>query len=252
LIKIDDIKLHTIFDNISCSSKSNCKSLWGFSSLIQTPNHTILFDTGSNGRVLLQNLKEKSLDISKVDTIFISHGHWDHIGGLDSIVEMNDNLNIFATKHLSNNFIRDYEKLSNGVTVVDDKITKIYDDIYSSGAIGETKEHSIIIDTDEGLVILFGCAHSGVGVVAKMAREYFGKDILLLLGGFHLSNKSDDEIFKLIDLLKECGTRYISPSHCTGDRAKELFNMHLKDVYIEGEVGLSIEFDKDGKLRVYF
>ena len=251
MLNIENIKLHTIFDNISCSSKSGCTSLWGFSSFIQTPKKSILFDTGSNGRVLLQNIKEKSLNIKDISTVFISHGHWDHIGGLDSIIEVNSNIDIFTTKHLSNNFIRDYNQLSNGVTVIDEQITKIAKDIYSSGAIGDTKEQSIILDTNHGLIIIFGCAHSGVGDVAKMASKHFDKNILLVLGGFHLANKSEDEIFTLIKILKESNTRYICPSHCTGERAKEIFSSHLKDIYIEGEVGLSIEFDKDGTLRSY-
>jgi 7,8-dihydropterin-6-yl-methyl-4-(beta-D-ribofuranosyl)aminobenzene 5'-phosphate synthase len=251
LLNIENIKLHTIFDNISCTPKSRCTSLWGFSLFIETPKKSILFDTGSNGRVLLQNIKEKNLNIKDINTIFISHGHWDHIGGLDSIVEENSNIDIFTTRHLSKNFIRDYNKLSNGVTVVDKQITKIADNIYSSGAIGDTKEQSIILDTNHGLIIIFGCAHSGVGEVSKIASKYFDKNILLLLGGFHLENKSDDEIFTLINTLNGCNTRYICPSHCTGDRAKEIFSSNLKDIYIEGEVGLSIEFDKDGILRFH-
>ena len=249
MLDLENIKLHTIFDNISCSSKSGCTSLWGFSLFIQTQKKSILFDTGSNGRVLLQNIKEKSLDVKDISTVFISHGHWDHIGGLDSIIEANNDIDIFTTKHLSNNFIKDYNKLSNGVTVIDDKITKIAKDLYSSGAIGETKEQSIILDTNHGLIIIFGCAHSGVGDVAKMASKHFDKNILLLLGGFHLANKDEDEIFTLINILNECDTRYICPSHCTGERAKEIFSSNLKDIYIEGEVGFSIEFDKDGTLR---
>ncbi|MCH9739957.1 MAG: MBL fold metallo-hydrolase [Epsilonproteobacteria bacterium] len=242
-MKSSNIKLNVIFDN-ECSC-SNLTSLWGFSCLVQTTNHTILFDTGSNGRVLLNNLKTQNLELNDVDTIFISHAHWDHIGGLDSVLELNPNVHIFVTSHVSKNLVRDLGTLSNGVTVVGDEPIKLLTNIHSTGAMGEASEQSLIIDTDEGLIIIAGCAHSGIEAIAKRAKETFNKNILLLLGGFHLHNKKDEQVLEVIANIQKLDTQYVCPSHCTGQRAKELFSEAFQKNYIDGGLGIEIEFDEE-------
>jgi len=242
-MELDNIRLSVIFDNECCSSQ--LKSLWGFSCFIETPNSNILFDTGSNGRVLLKNLEKKNLNISSIDNIFISHAHWDHIGGLDSILEINPDVNIFVTSHVSKNLVRDLNTLSSGVTIIGDTPTKILEDIYSTGAVGENNEQSIILDTNKGLIVIAGCAHGGIENILKRAVDFFNKPIFLALGGFHLHNKEDREVLKIIDTIQELDTKYVCPSHCTGDRARELFKERFKDNYIEGGVGIDISFNKD-------
>jgi len=242
-MKSSDIQLNTIFDNECCSS--NLTTLWGFSCLVQTPQHTILFDTGSNGRVLLKNLQAKSLELNKIDNIFISHAHWDHIGGLDSILELNSDVHIFVTSHVSKNLVRDLKTLSNGVTIIDDKPTEILTDIYSTGAMGDESEQSMVIDTEEGLIIIAGCAHGGIAEIAQQAQKNFNKKILLLLGGFHLHNKKDQKVLEIIDTIHQLETRYVCPSHCTGSRAKELFEKSFGDNFIDGGVGLEISFNQE-------
>jgi len=249
-MNIKEIEIYTVFNNINPNNNS-CKSLWGFSAIIKTNNKKILFDTGSNGRVLIENLKTIDINPLDIDTIFISHGHWDHIGGLDSIVELNNKIDLYVTKHLSKNFINDYKTLTRRVTTVEDSFYKISEDIYSTGPVGNAKEQSLIIDTNKGLIIVFGCAHSGTEIIAKMAQEHFKKDILLLLGGFHLSDKNEKEISNVIDLFKESGIKYISPSHCTGDLACSLFEKYMDDSYIRGGVGQKIKFEESGVLELF-
>lgn len=241
-MKSKDIKLSVIFDN-ECSCET-LTSLWGFSCLVQTPNNTILFDTGSNGRVLLKNMKSKKHDINKVDTIFISHAHWDHIGGLDSILDLNSNIDVFVTSHVSKNLIRDLKTLSNGVTVIGDEPTEILPHIYSTGAMGEASEQSFIINTDDGLIIIAGCAHSGIEAIVTRAKRIFKKEILLILGGFHLAHKQDSEVMDIIKHIKTIGTKYVCPSHCTGERAKQLFEESFGEFYIDGGVGVDLAFSK--------
>ena len=240
-MQTNTLKILVIFDNVCCNQQ--LASLWGFSCFIQTPEHTILFDTGSNGRLLLQNLSRKNLELSNVNNIFISHAHWDHIGGIDSVLELNPNVDIFVTSHLSKNLIRDLGTLSNGVTVIDEELTQILPNIYSTGGMGEQSEQSLIINTDEGLVIIAGCAHSGIEQIAKRAKEKLNKRILLLLGGFHLHNKKDSEVLKIINTIKQLDTKYVCPSHCTGERAIKLFKEAFKQNHINGGVGVEIGFD---------
>jgi 7,8-dihydropterin-6-yl-methyl-4-(beta-D-ribofuranosyl)aminobenzene 5'-phosphate synthase len=55
---------------------------WGFAALIEADGHTILFDTGARPNTVLKNAKELGINLSIVDTVVISHNHWDHTGGL--------------------------------------------------------------------------------------------------------------------------------------------------------------------------
>ncbi len=240
-MQTNTLQISVIFDNV-CGNQQ-LASLWGFSCVIQTPKHTILFDTGSNGRLLLQNLAKKNLELSNLNNIFISHAHWDHIGGIDSVLEVNPNVDIFVTSHLSKNLIRDLGTLSNSVTVIDNSLTEILPNIYSTGGMGDESEQSLIIDTDEGLLIIAGCAHSGIELIAKRAKEKLNKRILLLLGGFHLHNKEDNEVLKIINTIKQLDTKYVCPSHCTGERATKLFKEAFKQHHIDGGVGVEIGFD---------
>lgn len=241
-MKSNDIKLSIIFDNES--SCDTLTSLWGFSCFVQTPSNSILFDTGSNGRVLLQNMKSKNLNIKSIDTIFLSHAHWDHIGGVDSILELNPNIDIFVTSHISRNLIRDLNKLSNGVTVIGDEPTEILPSIYSTGAMGEASEHSFIINTDDGLIIIAGCAHSGIENIVTRANRIFDKEILIVIGGFHLASKEKSEIMDIINHLKKMKTKYVCPSHCTGERAKKLFKESFGELFIDGGVGIDLTFER--------
>jgi len=241
----NELKLHVVFDNESHDTTT--PSLWGFAAVIETPQATILFDTGSNGRVLLKNLHAQGVAVETIDTLFISHAHWDHIGGLDSILELNPTLDIYLTQHLSKNLIRDLKSLARSVTIIGDTPTQILPNIYSTGAMGEASEQSMIIQTKEGLVVIAGCAHSGIEAIVQRAQTHLNQSTLLLLGGFHLFDKTATEIQTIIQHLQALGTHYVAPSHCTGSPAKVLFANAFQTTYIDGGLGLSLTINQ-GKI----
>jgi len=65
------------------------KSGWGFSCLIEKIEKSILFDTGCSGPDLVYNMKQLNFSPKDVDILFLSHQHWDHIGGLFEVLELN-------------------------------------------------------------------------------------------------------------------------------------------------------------------
>ena len=97
------------------------------------------------------------------------------------------------------------------------------------------------MDAREGLIVITGCAHPNVADMAEQAQAYLGKNIYLLMGGFHLGGRSDAEIQAIIQRLKALGIRKVAPSHCTGDNAIRMFRDEWTGDFIEGGLGAIIE-----------
>ena len=74
------MKITIIYDNTS--SRPDLKADWGFSALVEVKGKKILFDTGTNGKILLSNMGKLEINPEEIEDIFISHLHWDHTGGL--------------------------------------------------------------------------------------------------------------------------------------------------------------------------
>jgi 7,8-dihydropterin-6-yl-methyl-4-(beta-D-ribofuranosyl)aminobenzene 5'-phosphate synthase len=96
---------------------------------------------------------------------------------------------------------------------------------------------------DKGLIVLSGCAHSGIVNTVEYAQQFTGIDrIYAVLGGFHLARASEDEIQKTIVYFKDLGVKYIVPSHCTGLLAISMFAQEMPDSFVEGVVGMRYIF----------
>lgn len=81
--------------------KPGLKHDFGFSTVVEYKGKTILFDAGTNARVLEQNIKALKIDLRKVDVAIVSHGHYDHIGGFDYLLSVNPKVKIY----LPNDFL---------------------------------------------------------------------------------------------------------------------------------------------------
>lgn len=225
-----------LFDNYA--KGNSCNSLWGFAAYLE--QYKLLFDTGSNGRVLLQNIQDQDIDVMEIEYLFITHDHWDHIGGIDSIVELNPNLTIYAPKTLSKNHIRDLKTLTKEVIVIGREPMHLFGELYSTGLLGEKDpEHSLIIGDTSSPMLLTGCGHYGISNIAKTANKIIGRRVKATIGGFHLLNASREAIITQIDTLKSMGVEYVMPTHCTGDLAIELFSEEFGEGFIEGGIGHS-------------
>ncbi len=211
-----------VFNNVPYNDELTTD--WGMSCFIKGTEKTILFDTGCNGKILLDNMEKLKIDPKEIDAIFLSHIHYDHVGGLWVILEKKSNVMLYIPKSSPTEFRKTIEEKNAKYTLVDKPI-EICEGIYSSGELGdiELKEQSLIIDTKRGLIIITGCAHPGIVNIARSAYKLHDKNIYLILGGFHLIEYSEEDIKNIIQELKKIGVRKVGPSHCTGDRAIELF-----------------------------
>ena len=211
------MKITIIFDNTAYDP--TLQASWGFSALIEINEKKILFDTGDNGNILLSNMKKLHIDPADIDEVFISHNHYDHIGGLSSFLSYKNDVTIYIPPSVRG--IHNVKKLIR----VDEPI-ELYENIYSTGELANI-EHSLIVKTDKGLVIIVGCSHPGIELILETAKQ-FGEPYALI-GGFHS--------FKKYDILEPL--TLICPTHCT-QHIKEIKKLY-PEKYIEGGAGKIIE-----------
>ena len=105
-------------------------------------------------------------------------------------------------------------------------------------------DQAIVINVrDKGLVIVPGCAHSGIVNTVNHAKEISGVDkVWAIIGGFHLISSTDEEIQRTIDEIKKVKPTMIVPSHCTGFKAINQFANQMPDEFVLGVVGTTYLF----------
>ena len=90
------MRIAALMENTAVSEEFVCSH--GLSLYIETRGHRILFDMGQDGR-FLENAKKLGIDIAGVDLAILSHGHYDHGGGLRAFLETNSQALIHIQKH---------------------------------------------------------------------------------------------------------------------------------------------------------
>ncbi|MCF7874039.1 MAG: MBL fold metallo-hydrolase [Candidatus Omnitrophica bacterium] len=229
-----------LFDKNAISP--NLKTGWGFSVFIDG----VLFDTGEDGDLLLSNLKAEGININSIEKIVISHDHWDHIGGLWSLLELKKDLKVYGCRGFSSQTKNKIKDL--GAEFVESSgFLQIKSNIYTTGEIFgfyksvDISEQSLVVKSKKGLVVVTGCSHPGVVKIVEKAKENFkDEDIHLVFGGFHLMNKEKREIKLIVQKLKDLGINYVGPTHCTGYEAQQFFRQVFKNKYISIKVGKTI------------
>lgn len=186
------MKLTILYDNETATNHVTAD--WGFSCLVETGGRTILFDTGARGNILLRNMAALGLNPKSVDEIFISHGHWDHTGGLPDFLRLNP-CGVYLPRSCQGAFF------GNDFVFVD-KPAQLHENIFSTGELADF-EQSLVVQTDRGLVVVVGCSHPGVKSILERASER-GR-VNALIGGLHG--------FDQFEMLK--GLEAVCPTHCT-------------------------------------
>jgi 7,8-dihydropterin-6-yl-methyl-4-(beta-D-ribofuranosyl)aminobenzene 5'-phosphate synthase len=87
------MKVTIIYDNETW--QPGLEAAWGFSCLVEANGQRLLFDTGGRGAILLRNLETLNLDPQSIAESFISHGHWDHLGGLAELLRLNREVRVY-------------------------------------------------------------------------------------------------------------------------------------------------------------
>ena len=222
-----------LFDNYATGD--SCNSLWGFAAYLE--QYQLLFDTGSNGRALLQNIRAQYIDVTHIRHLFITHNHWDHIGGIDSILELNSDITLYVPATLSKHYIHDLKTLTKEVIVIGKEPIHLFAELYTTGLLGDKDpEHSLVI-ADDTPKLLTGCGHYGIANIVQKANQIIEHEVKIALGGFHLLKTSREGIMKQIASLQALGVEKVMPTHCTGDLAIRLFAEAFGEGFMEGGIG---------------
>lgn len=227
-----------VYDNNALSE--NLKADWGFSCLIRGLEKSILFDTGTNGKTLLINMKKLGIHPEDIDTVFLSHEHKDHTGGLEALLDRNLRVEVWLPNFFSSSFKN--KIINQGSTVKEvESFQEICKGAYTSGIIeGWIKEQSLILNTGKGLILITGCAHPRIVKIIATVKELLKKNIYMIFGGFHLAPFNESEIREIIDYFRASGIKKVGPCHCSGDEARRLFLEEYKENFIDIGVGKEI------------
>jgi len=211
----------------------------GLSVYLEHRGRRILLDTGRTGR-FARNAQVLGVDLTRVDTAALSHGHYDHGNGLDTFFELCPHVPVRARPavfdphfhgerdiglkpELSERY-RAHFLLEDGPSDLGDGIHLVPD--------GVDHEQSLVVEGPSGLVVFNSCSHAGAGYIAKDILERFpGKKIAAYVGGLHLMGSAGLDslgaapgIVKNLArwLLDELGVGALYTGHCTGHPAFDL------------------------------
>ncbi|MDD4169844.1 MAG: MBL fold metallo-hydrolase [Desulfotomaculaceae bacterium] len=228
---------------------------WGLSIFIEVNGMKILFDTGERGN-LLSNSDIMGIDLKTVESLVLSHGHYDHTGGLRYFLQYRGKLPVYAhpdlfAYHCSSTekphyigipqskeeledlgaefvFVRELLEITPGVFISGEVARKTVFEKVDAALFSIENGRKVIPDpfhddmslycvTPEGIFIVLGCAHAGLVNIVEHAREVTGESrVFGIIGGTHLGPASVEQQEATINYLKELDLQFLGANHCTG------------------------------------
>ena len=270
-------KITTLVEN-TLGEHLALKNEHGISFYIEKDSHKILFDTGQSG-AFMYNAEQLKIELSNLEYVVLSHGHYDHSGGLVNLADKYRQYEVVmgtgffnekygftgnSYEYLGNRFEESFLK-EQGISYrfVKEELTEIvpgvfvitnFPRIHQDEVIsprfkimkdGEFKqdlfndEVLIAIDTPRGIVVLLGCSHPGVRNMLDHVKNLLKKPVYAVIGGTHLVEASGESMEKAVKYLSKEDMGIIGVSHCTGKTAMSKLGVS-KDRYFHNSTGCSL------------
>ena len=253
----------------------------GFAALIEpAAGEPLLFDTGQGG-TLLHNARRMNKELSHVTGVVISHGHYDHAGGLLPLLQgcgskkvyghpgifrarhrvkdtgeclaigMPDSRHVLEAAGARFDLSADFREIAPGlfltgevprVTTFESGDHGLYCDCTGQEVDSTPDDQSLIIETDKGLVVLMGCCHAGlVNTLEHVAYCMGRRDVYAVIGGTHLGFCGQEQLEMSISALKSWGIQKVAASHCTGFAAAARLSREMPKEFQVALVGYTLE-----------
>jgi 7,8-dihydropterin-6-yl-methyl-4-(beta-D-ribofuranosyl)aminobenzene 5'-phosphate synthase len=255
----------------------------GFAALIEAADGTaMLFDTGQ-GFALLHNARTMGKDLARAEKVVISHGHYDHAGGLLPLLQEYGPREIFADEGIfcqrhrvkdsgehypigipharpvyeqagaAFNFSAEFRQIAPGiyltgrvprVTPFETGDAGIFCDAAGQVVDVTPDDQSLVLDTVRGLVVLLGCCHAGlVNTLEQITRQTGRRDFYAVIGGTHLGFCSREQFEGTIAAIRRLGIRKLAVSHCTGFAAAMRLAREMPREFQNAMVGYTLEME---------
>lgn len=253
----------------------------GLSFCVEAGERMVLFDTGQSG-AFMENARRLRIDLSRVERVALSHGHYDHSGGFRSLAAAHRGFDLvvgagfFADKYAERN--GGYEFLGNdfteaflrgaGIPLTELAVPtmELIPGVYALGSFPRRHrdervnprfklradggfapdpfddEIMVVVDTPRGLVALLGCAHPGMRNMLDAAAERFGRPLYAVLGGTHLVEADEEARAASLEYLRASDARIIGVSHCTGQAAMGALG-ETESRYFHNRTGTALVID---------
>jgi len=233
-IPADVLKITIVYDNNPFAPR--LKTAWGFSALVEYRGQALLFDTGGDGRILLENMQVFGIDPVRIQTVVLSHAHGDHTSGLSALLKGGEKPTVYLLSSFADNYKRQLGQVTQVIEVAPGQV--IAEGILTTGEMkGNEPEQALLIRTKHGLVVMTGCAHPGIVRIIERAIELTIDPLYLVLGGFHLGEKGETEISTILTDFRRLGVQKVAPCHCTGERAITRFAAEFRQDFVQAGVG---------------
>ena len=270
------MKIITLVENTS--HNPDCIAEHGLSIYIETPNHKLLLDAGSS-EALLHNAKVLGIDLTQVDTLILSHGHYDHSGGILPFAAINPNAKIYMQKTALDDYyhgeryigidkrIADLPQvhLLDGDVTIDDELS-LFTNItgrkfWPKSNIGLsvrvhnhtelqdtfTHEQCLVLTQGKEKVLLSGCAHNGILNLLDKYKELYHSLPQTVISGFHMMKKTGDYteeeasiITQTAEELSRLDIKFYT-GHCTGQAAYDMMKQIMGDKLQQISTGVVIK-----------
>jgi len=273
------IAITTLVDN---TARKDLACEHGLSFWIEYGDKRVLFDTGQSN-IIVRNAKLLGINLAEAETIVLSHGHYDHTGGLSAVLDIAPQATVYlhpaAVKPKfgrKNSKTREIgisdstkkmiiSRAKNGKVIWTEMPTEVRTGLFVTSRIPRITnfedvggaffvdsdcrradkfpdDQAMFFDSPKGLVVLLGCAHSGVANTLHYVTKLSGQErIYAVIGGMHLLNASAERIERTIDVFRQYDVQRIGPAHCTGSNAIEKFEEAFSDRCFTCSVGMRID-----------